>query len=182
MADGSPFCSEPIFGLNCRVYNGSIGIWFGTYIHDIPPLVLKGHLSRLGLIGITDILQDLLLMMPADAGDAPPLVLSLFEDLTYIGGTLTMDVNSNGSEGLRISRQFALSSLQKVSHIGGNLNLRNTRLQDLSVFGALQCVGRALSNKSPAARWPSCTSTKCHTDGQIVLSENAQLLSYNGLQ
>jgi hypothetical protein len=41
IADGSPLCSEPIFGVACTAYDGSIGIWFGTGIHEIPVNVLN---------------------------------------------------------------------------------------------------------------------------------------------
>jgi hypothetical protein len=181
-ADGSPVCAEPIFGVNCTAYNGTIGIWFGSSTHEIPALVLRSHLARLGLSGITHILEDFLVMLPAGPADAPALAFSLFEDLTYIGGTLTVDVNTKGAPELLISRHFSLSSLQKVSHIGGNLHLRNTRLQDLSIFGALTCVGRALGYGTSHATAPACSSMDCHTDGRVVLSRNPELVSYNGMQ
>ncbi len=71
-ADGSPRCSEPIFAVNCTVYNGTIGMWFGADIRDIPPLVLKDHLAGLGLHGLTHILEDLLIMLPVGDVEAPP--------------------------------------------------------------------------------------------------------------
>jgi hypothetical protein len=181
-ADGSPSCSRPIFFDDCIAYNGTIGIWFGSSVQDIPTLALKGHLSRLGFNRITHIFEDLLLMLPPGAGEAPALVLSLFEDLIYIGGTLTLNVNSNGRTGQQISRRLTLSTLHKVSHIGGNLNIQNTRLQDLSIFGALKCVGRAVRYQKSISSALVCTSDSCHTDGQVVLSGNAELVSYNGIQ
>jgi hypothetical protein len=93
-----------------------------------------------------------------------------------------VDLNSNGSPGLQMTRQFALSSFQKVSHIGGNLNICNTRLQDLSIFGVLTCVGRAVRHGGSTINSPICSNKDCHTDGQIVLAGNAELVSYNGLQ
>jgi hypothetical protein len=166
--------------VDCAAYSGSIGIWFGPDIADIPPQVLKGHLSRLGLSGITHISEDFLLMLPPDVAEASPLVLSLFEDLTYIGGALTVDVNTNGILGMQISRHFDLSSLQKVSHVGGNLNIRNTRLNDLSIFNALTCVGHEHGRKKALSA--ACSSSSCHTNGQLALSGNPVMASYNGLQ
>jgi hypothetical protein len=181
VADGSPHCMESIFGLNCIAYNGTIGIWFGTDIHELTSQVLQGHLSRLGLDRITHILEDLTLMMPPGGGEASTLVMSFFEDLMYIGGNLTVDVNSIGTALPPVTRHFKLSSLHKLSHIGGNLILRNTRLPDLSTFGTLTCVGRALRLSTSTEMSTTCFSDKCHADGQIVLSGNAELLSYNGL-
>jgi hypothetical protein len=182
-ADGSPLCSRQIFEGDCTAYNGSIGIWFGPNIQDIPAFALKAHLSRLGLSGLTHILEDLLLMLPPGPGDAPGLVLSLFEDLAYIGGTLTVDINNNATISPQTSsRRFELLTLHKVSHIGGNLNLLNTRLQDLSIFGALTCVGRAPGYGRSSASALPCSSGECHKDGQIALSGNRELVSYNGLQ
>ncbi len=184
-ADGSPSCTEPIFGHNCTAYDGTIGIWFDTSIRTIPALILEGHLSRLGFSGITHIMEDLLIMMPADGGDRPALALSFFEDLLYIGGNLTVDVNAKGAGSSRnvMSRRFDLSSLWKVSHIGGGLRLRNKRLRDLSMFRALTCVGRAVRSGQINASGLACkSSSNCRAHGRLVLSGNAELQSYNGLQ
>jgi hypothetical protein len=182
VADGSPRCTTPIFTTSCIAYSGSIGIWFGRDIRDIPDLALKGHLSKLGLSGITHITEDLILMLPAGPADAPALALSIFEDLVYIGGTLTVDTNTGDPASPLMGRHYSLSALQKVSHIGGNLVLRNTRMHDMSIFGALTCVGQAARRDTSAANTSACSSINCHKDGIVVLSGNAELASYNGMQ
>jgi hypothetical protein len=181
-ADGSPLCNAPIFGVDCTAYNGTISISLGRFISVTTPQALTSHMSRLGLSGITHIFQDLLLVLPAGGDDDPALVLSLFDELIYIGGTLAVDVQTSGFTSRQISRQFVLSSLQKVSHIGGNLNICNTRLKDLSMFGALTCVGRALGSRRSDLAYAACPSSNCHTNGQILLSGNAELATLNGLQ
>jgi hypothetical protein len=52
-------------------------------------------------------------MLPGGTGDAPSLQLSFLEDRIYVGGNLTVDVNSRENASHPITRPFTLSTKEK---------------------------------------------------------------------